>query len=366
MSTLSRPKSPRTPVSGKSFDKEESFWDKIGTLGRKKRIKEVQEVQVEGAIAIDSPGNPNAPEIPPEDYNLEDNESRSIIQPASLQHAHVRELLQVLIEWINDELVEDRIIVTDIEEDLYDGQVLQKLFEKLTGHKLNVPEVTQSAEGQRQKLAVVLNAVNHTLGFHHNVPKWTVESVHTKNIVSILHLLVSLVRHFRAPIRLPENVHVTVVMAQKVNGKLTSKQFQEQITQQYDDVGMRCERDAFDTLFDHAPEKLAVVKKSLITFVNKHLNKLNFEAADLSCDFKDGVFLCLLMGLLGGFFVPLHEFHLTPKDPDQMVHNVAFAFELMMDQGLKPKARPEDIVNMDLKSTLRVLYTLFTKYRNIS
>lgn len=25
-----------------------------------------------------------------------------------------------------------------------------------------------------------------------------------------------------------------------------------------------------------------------------------------------------------------------------------------------------DIVNMDLKSTLRVLYTLFTKYRNIS
>lgn len=40
MSTLSRPKSPRTPVSGKNFDKEESFWDKIGTLGRKKRIKE--------------------------------------------------------------------------------------------------------------------------------------------------------------------------------------------------------------------------------------------------------------------------------------------------------------------------------------
>lgn len=40
MSTLSRPKSPRTPTSGKNFDKEESFWDKIGTLGRKKRIKE--------------------------------------------------------------------------------------------------------------------------------------------------------------------------------------------------------------------------------------------------------------------------------------------------------------------------------------
>lgn len=130
---------------------------------------------------------------------------------------------------------------------------------------------------------------------------------------------------------------------------------------------MRCERDAFDTLFDCAPDKLAVVKKSLITFVNKHLNKLNFEVNNLSTDFKDGVYLCLLMGLLGGFFVPLYDFHLTPKDADQMVHNVAFSFELMQDVGLpKPKARPEDIVNMDLKSTLRVLYNLFTKYRNVS
>lgn len=30
----------------------------------------VQEVQEEGKHAIDSPGNPNAPVIPPEDYNL--------------------------------------------------------------------------------------------------------------------------------------------------------------------------------------------------------------------------------------------------------------------------------------------------------
>ena len=42
--------------------------------------------------------------------------------------------------------------------------------------------------------------------------RWSVESVHTKNIVSILHLLVALARHFRAPIRLPENVVVDVVI----------------------------------------------------------------------------------------------------------------------------------------------------------
>lgn len=128
------------------------------------------------------------------------------------------------------------------------------------------------------------------------------------------------------------------------NQTIFSRKFEEQITSQYDDVGMRCERDAFDTLFDHAPEKLAVVKKSLVTFVNKHLNKLNFEVGDLGSDFKDGVYLCLLMGVLGGFFVPLHDFYLTPKDHDQMVHNVGFSFDLMQDVGLaKPKARPEGI-----------------------
>lgn len=40
--------------------------------------------------------------------------------------------LQVLIDWINDVLVEERIIVKQLEEDLYDGQVLQKLLGEST------------------------------------------------------------------------------------------------------------------------------------------------------------------------------------------------------------------------------------------
>lgn len=36
--------------------------------------------------------------------------------------------LQVLLDWINDELADHRIIVKDIEEDLFDGQILQKLI----------------------------------------------------------------------------------------------------------------------------------------------------------------------------------------------------------------------------------------------
>ena len=52
---------------------------------------------------------------------------------------------------------------------------------------------------------------------------------------------------------------------------------------------------------------------------------------------------------------------------EERVANVSLAFDLMQDAGLpKPKARPEDIVNLDLKSTLRVLYNLFTKYKHLS
>lgn len=127
--------------------------------------------------------------------------------------------------------------------------------------------------------------------------------------------------------------------------------------------------------------------------MNKHLTKVNLEVTDLDTQFHDGVYLCLLMGLLEGFFVPLYDFYLTPQDFDQKVHNVSFVFELMQDVNLaKPKARPEgnlfviflghicfmrmccftiyfffsDIVNLDLKSTLRVLYNLFTKYKNMA
>ena len=109
------------------------------------------------------------------------------------------------------------------------------------------------------------------------------------------------------------------------------------------------------------------------------------EATDLDTQFSDGVYLCLLSGLLEGYFVPLYDFHLTPQVTklklkmyqillflcfqsfDEKVANVSLAFELMMDGGLpQPKARPEDIVNLDLKSTLRVLYNLFTKYKHLS
>ncbi|KAG9328664.1 hypothetical protein JZ751_011522 [Albula glossodonta] len=147
----------------------------------------------------------------------EENAERSMLDPQSRENPKFKELQRVLIDWINNELEEDRIIVKDLEEDLYDGQVLQKLFEKLSGRKLNVAEVTQSEIGQKQKLQMVLEAVNEVLRPHGWAIEWSVDSVHSKNLVAIVYLLVALVMHFQAPIRLPEQVSVQVVVV-KVRG----------------------------------------------------------------------------------------------------------------------------------------------------
>ena len=128
---------------------------------------------------------------------------------------------------------------------------------------------------------------------------------------------------------------------------------------------MRVEpRDAFDTLFDHAPDKLQIVKRSLVNFVNRHLNKINIECYGGSTgveldshQFSDGLLLCFLMGQLEGYFVPLGNIFTTAVDPlleattnketaiqpDNYIesspinklHNVNVAFQLMEDSGIQ-------------------------------
>lgn len=100
--------------------------------------------------------------------------------------------------------------------------------------------MTQNEEGQREKLKVVLERASQALGvptWGHGL-KWSVDAVHSKNVVAIVHLLVALARHFRAPVRarLPENVVVSVVSVTKRNGQLVPAKLQEQLTRTYECV----------------------------------------------------------------------------------------------------------------------------------
>jgi parvin len=48
----------------------------------------------------------------------------------------VQEIHFLLLQWLNEELSQDRIVVRNLQEDIYDGQVIQKLVEKLAQIKV--------------------------------------------------------------------------------------------------------------------------------------------------------------------------------------------------------------------------------------
>lgn len=211
-----------------------------------------------------------------------------------------------------------------------------------------------------------MDALNRNL-LQSNVatPKWSAETIHKKDVVAIIQLLVHLAIHYRAPIRFPQNVNVQLMTYTKKGKQVEKNLVTEQLTTRQTELGQRGDRDAFDTLFDYGPDKLQHVKSSLVAFCNKHLNKINLEITDLEAQFQDGVFLILLMGLLEGYFIPLYKFHLQVASNEEKLKNVQFAFFLMEEAGIpKPKSRAHDIVNGDLKSTLRVLHAMFTKYKH--
>lgn len=55
--------------------------------------------------------------------------------------------------------------------------------------------------------------INFIFNSHLNVDSFF-PGIHSKNLVAILHLLVALARFFHAPIRLPDNVVVTILVVQ--------------------------------------------------------------------------------------------------------------------------------------------------------
>ncbi len=82
---------------------------------------------------------------------------------------------------------------------------------------------------------------------------------------------------------------------------------------------------------------------------------------------NDGVKLIYLMGILCNYYIPEFSYHSIPKSFDEKVENIQLLFDLMEDENLVlPTCKPEDIANGDLKSTLRVVYNLFTKYKDLN
>ncbi|XP_068859486.1 gamma-parvin isoform X2 [Aphelocoma coerulescens] len=271
---------------------------------------------------------------------LAKGEKRKLIKPTSRNSPKLEELKLFLTEWINRTLKEEHIVVKSLEEDLFDGLVLHHLLENLGSLKLDVDKIALTEKKQRQKLSVIMEAVAKCLQLEESQLKWSVESILAKDLLSTLHLLVAIAKHFEPNLALPPNVEVETITIETTSTGLKTSNAVEYITENKENVEAQSKDDAFDELFSCAPDKLDAVKK-----------------------FSDGVILLLLTGQLEGYFLNLRSFFLTPASTTEMLHNVNLALDLLAEGGLLSfPVNSEDIVNGDTKAIMRVLYCLYAKY----
>ncbi|NXR70953.1 PARVG protein, partial [Pycnonotus jocosus] len=261
-------------------------------------------------------------------------EKRKLIKPTSSNNPKLEELKLFLTEWINRTLKEEHIVVKSLEEDLYDGLVLHHLLENLGSLKLDVDKIALTEKKQRQKLSVILEAVAKCLQLEESQLKWSVESILAKDLLSTLHLLVAIAKHFEPTLALPPNVQVETITIETTSTGLKTSDAVEYITENKENIEAQSKDGAFDELFSCAPDKLDAVKKALLQFVDQHVEKLGLNVNDVESQLSDGVILLLLIGQLEGYFLNLRNFFLTPTSTMEMLHNVNLALELLTEGGL--------------------------------
>ncbi|XP_043943982.1 gamma-parvin isoform X2 [Protopterus annectens] len=252
------------------------------------------------------------------EVDLAVGEKRKYIEPESMKSQAVEDLKMFLNDWINSTLKREHIVVKNLEEDIFDGLVLHHLL-----------------------------------------------AIHRKDLLATFHLLIALAKHYQPDLAFPSDVCVNVITIENQKSGIKTEKTLEYLTISRDDKECKLTKDdVFDDLFKLAPDKVNTVIQAIIHFANSHLGHLGLQVKDIERQFADGVILLLLIGQLEGYFISLHEFHINPSSNAEMVHNVTLAFELLKEGGLMDNpVNPEDIVNKDIKTTLRVLYSLFTRHK---
>ncbi|XP_006127794.2 gamma-parvin isoform X2 [Pelodiscus sinensis] len=292
-------------------------------------------------------------------------EKRKFLSPASCQNAKLEELKMFLIDWINATLKHEHIVVKSLEDDLFDGLILHHLLKKLGSLKLDVEEIALTEKKQKHKLAVVLEAVTQCLRLEESQLKWSVDTIFRKDLLSTLYLLIAIAEHFQPALAIPSNINVEVITIERTSTGLKTESTVECITERRKNKEDESKTAAFDDLFTRAQDKLDDVKRVLLHFVNIHVGKLGLNVKDADTQFADGVFLLLLIGQLGGYFLNLRDFFLNPSSEAEMIHNVNLAVALLTDGGILDfPVNAEDIVKGNMKTTLEVLYCLHSKYKS--
>ena len=79
-------------------------------------------------------------------------------------------------------------------------------------------------------------------------------------------------------------------------------------------------KDQFDMIFEAGQEKVDAAIQSITTAVNLALQELGYTVnGDFKEQFSDGIFIIMLIGTMGKFFIPLYNFHVEIKKESDKV-----------------------------------------------
>nr|XP_060515441.1 gamma-parvin [Panthera onca] len=300
----------------------------------------------------------------PAEEELPQGEKKKYLPPTSRGDPKFEELQKVLMDWINAKLLPEHIVVRSLEEDIFDGLILHHLFQTLTGLRLDVEEMALTVPNQRRKLEAVLEAVNRSLQAEDQPLKWSMDAIFNKDLLATLHLLVALAKRFQPDLPLPTNVQVEVITMEVrgwvLGGPLCTGAF----------IVL-----ARATALIH-PSTHPSSQPASQPSIHPHTNPLTCLFAYLPVHplthLPGHPFICLFIcsSIHPPPHPPIHPSQRRNSVPFGMaaspgrLHNVTLALELLKDEGLLSyPISPEDIVNKDTKSTLRVLYSLFRKHK---
>lgn len=320
--------------------------------------------------------------IDPDSYVLDEGDERAMLEPHSSHNPEFKQMIDVLLNWINSSLSKDSIIIRSFEDDLYDGYILGKLIEHHQSNTRLLHEgLPLSEEMKKQTLQRVLTHIETSSPYP---IQWTFEQIYHRNLIAILHLLLTLMKLWNIPTRanLPKNLFLKIVVVKKLNGILQTRIVNECfIEDHHQDVISPRQGDLIDALFDLAPEKLSAVEKLLINFLNQHLIDQQIQIQRIHTeDFQDGLYLLYLISHLENYFPILSKYHhKKPLTREQIYGNFQFVFQLLTEgnssrdeneriffslagMDIEQYCRINDLLTGNERSLYRLLFQMYLRY----
>ncbi|KAJ3320918.1 hypothetical protein HDV06_004696 [Boothiomyces sp. JEL0866] len=189
-----------------------------------------------------------------------------------------------------------------------------------------------------------------------NSGRWTIKGIIAGDYSSLLSLLVDLALYFECQFPIPTDVKLAVTCNTIVNGAKISKTNKFQITEAGIDFTEDIPADQKDVgeIFEELIENAEKLYELLLEFVNRILQDFRMVVESIQ-ELADGGKLILLIGSIGGFYVPLSKFFLDPSEEQKQV-NVELAIELLKSMGINTKRiEIKDVLEGDPKTLSRIV-----------